>query len=74
MAEKTVSVSLHDLWLDSGDWSKVKPLFLLCMQHDPLLKRGFLAQNTAGSKLLLKSLLITLEIGQASIFGEHHET
>lgn len=57
-----------------GEGSKIKPLFLLFMKHSRLLKRGLLARRAAGSKEPLKGLLITFEIGQVSLFGEHHET
>ena len=62
------------IWFYSGEGSKIKPPFLLFMQHSSLVKRGLLAWKAAGSKEPLKSLLIIFEMGQVSLFGEHHET
>lgn len=66
--------SLPELLKTSGSIWGGKVTFLAVYAAQPHTEGGLRAWKSSGSSEPLKSLLITFEIGQVSLFGEHHET
>lgn len=70
---KVLSASLN-CWKHLLLFCGGKTTFLAVYAAQPHTEGGLQARKASGSSEPLKSLLIIFEIGQVSLFGEHHET